>query len=280
MLLEKQNYPDPNLRTYDDSGWTLGWLTHTKVEEIDEKAILDVAVTPVDEVRIAGTVAGSTGDAIAIANYGSNYLVTLRYRLKDLKVEATEEAFEAEGLEFPSGSFIVSVNQGGADATSRIKTAVEELGLTAAMLSSAVSVPVHEVDLPRLAVYSTWGSTQEVGWVRHALDELGVQYDLIFKEQAKAGGLRSAYDVIIVPNQGRTAKGLVFDLEPIGKPLAYKKTEKFKNLGMYGESDDVTGGMGLAGAEEFRKFVEEGGVSGHIRGGKLLPSGVRNRAHD
>jgi hypothetical protein len=200
MLLEKQHYPDPNLRTYDDSGWTMGWLTHTKVEEIDEKEILDVAVTAVDEVQIAGTVAGSTGDAIAIANYGSNYMVTLRYRLKDMKVEANEEAFEAEGLAFPPGSFIVSLNQGVPNVSATVKSAVEELGLTAAVLSKPVSVPVHEVDLPKLAVYSTWGSTQQVGWVRHALDELGVQYDLIFKERAKAGGLRSAYDVILVPN--------------------------------------------------------------------------------
>src|SRR3712207_9374364 len=25
-LLEKQNYPDPSLRTYDDSGWTMGLM--------------------------------------------------------------------------------------------------------------------------------------------------------------------------------------------------------------------------------------------------------------
>jgi hypothetical protein len=257
MLLEKQIYPDPELRTYDDSGWTMGYLAHAEFKEIDDKAVLDVSVEPVDKVKIAGTVAGSSGDTIAIANYGSNHLVTLRYRLKDLKVEANEQAFEASGIEFPPGSFIVS---GSSGAASRIKTAVEDLGLTAAVLSSAVTVPVHEVDLPRLAVYSTWGSTQEVGWVRHALDEFEVPYDLIFKERARAGNLRGDYDVILVPNQGRSAKGLVFDRAPMGKPLPYKKTEKFKNFGMYGESDDVTGGMGLPGAEEFRKFVDEGGV--------------------
>ena len=31
-------------------------------------------------------------------------------------------------------------------------------------------------------------------------------------------------------------------------------------MGMYAETDDVRGGMGLAGAAEFQKFVEEGGV--------------------
>ena len=76
----------------------------------------------------------------------------------------------------------------------------------------------------------------------------------------RQGGLRAAYDVIVVPSQGGSGKRLVFDLEPKSKPLAYKKTDRFKFLGMYGESDDITGGMGLPGVAELQKFVEEGGV--------------------
>jgi len=78
----------------------------------------------------------------------------------------------------------------------------------------------------------------------------------------KQGNLRAAYDVIVMPNQGRSAKGLVYDIEPrAGKPpMAYMKTDQFKNLGMYGASDDITGGMGLEGVVEFRKFVDAGGT--------------------
>jgi hypothetical protein len=53
---------------------------------------------------------------------------------------------------------------------------------------------------------------------------------------------------------------LVYDIAPKKKPLAYTKTAEFKFLGDYGSSDDITGGMGLEGALEFRKFVEAGGV--------------------
>ena len=48
ILLEKQNFPDQNLRTYDDTGWTMGLMSHAKVQEIADKAILDVPVQPVD----------------------------------------------------------------------------------------------------------------------------------------------------------------------------------------------------------------------------------------
>ena len=71
---------------------------------------------------------------------------------------------------------------------------------------------MHELDLPRLAVYSTWGNTQEVGWVRYALDKFEVPFDLIYKERVKKGDLRASYDVILVPNQGRSGKGLVYDI--------------------------------------------------------------------
>ena len=62
---------------------------------------------------------------------------------------------------------------------------LELLGLTAIALPAAPQVPLHDLDLPRLAVYSIWGNTQEVGWVRYAFDKFEVPYDLIFKERVK-----------------------------------------------------------------------------------------------
>jgi len=271
ILLEKQNFPDPNLRTYDDTGWTMGLMTHTEVKEIADRAILDAPVEPVAKAALAGTVSGAAGSLVAIAHHGSASMVTLRYRLRDLEVSAVEQAFKAGGADFPAGSFIADTG-GSADALARVKTAVTQLGLAAAILPAAPGVPAHDVDLPRLAVFSTWGSTQDVGWVRHAFDAFEIDYDLVFKEQILAGRLRDKYDVIVVPSQGRSGKGLVFDLAPVGKPLAYKKTARFQSLGMYGESDDVTGGMGLAGVLEIERFVEAGGVLLTLGGASFFPA--------
>ena len=55
ILLEKQNYPDPALRTYDDSGWTMGLMAQTDVKEIADKAILDTAVDPVTQAKVPGS---------------------------------------------------------------------------------------------------------------------------------------------------------------------------------------------------------------------------------
>jgi hypothetical protein len=254
ILLEKQNFPDQNLRTYDDTGWTMGLMSHARVEEISDKAVLDVPVQPIDTLSISGSVKGD-GPILAVLDNGANSLVTLRYRLKNVKFEAIEQPFKASSdTEIPAGSFLVAT-------TPQLRSETEKLGLQAVALPGMPSVPKHLVDLPRLAVYSSWGSTQDVGWVRYAFDHFEVGYDLIYKERVRKGNLRDSYDVIVIPNQGRgSAKSIVFDVESKGKPLAYTKSAEFPTLGMYGESDDISGGMGLPGVVEFDNFVKKGGV--------------------
>ncbi|MBI3679966.1 MAG: hypothetical protein HY235_06160 [Acidobacteria bacterium] len=270
ILLEKQSYPDPSLTTYDDTAWTMGLMAHVDVKEIADKAVLDAPVTVVDRFDVRGSLAGGPAKAAyAVAHHGAGNLITLRYRLKDLKFEAAEKAFKASSAEFPAGSFLIASN--GA-VFERVKTAVEQLGLTAAALDAMPDVPRHEVDLPRLAVYSTWGSTQEVGWVRHALDQFEASFDLIFKERVRAGNLRGSYDVILIPSQSFSGKRLVFDIDSRGKALPYTRTDRFRTMGMYGSSEDISGGMGLAGVLEFEKFLNAGGVVITLGGASYFPT--------
>jgi hypothetical protein len=265
ILLEKQQFPDANLRSYDDTAWTMGLMSHAQVVETADKRILDAPVEPVDTLTITGTVKGD-GPLLGILHNGANSLVTLRYRLKDLKFEAIEQPFKAGDTELPAGSLLV-------ESSARVKGEIEKLGLQAIALAQAPNVAKHAVDLPRLAVFSTWGSTQDVGWVRYAFDHFEVGYDLIYKERVRKGNLRDSYDVILIPSQGRGgAKPLVFDIESKGTPLAYTKTAQFPSLGEYGESEDITGGMGLVGVVEIEKFVNQGGVLITLGAASFLPA--------
>ena len=253
-LLERQNYPDPNLTTYDDSGWTMGLAMGVEVKEIKDKAILGVAVTPVKEATVTGKVVGAGSAGIAVAHYGSNNMIAFRYRLKSVPMKIAERSFTADGVEFPAGSFVVAA---GADM-SAVKAAVEQFGLTAAALAQAPSVPMHDADVPRVAIYSSWTNTQEIGWYRHAFDRFGIPFDLIFKEQVRKGNLRAAYDVILMPTQ-QANRAAVF-APPAARPVPYLKTDKYKFLGDYGSSADITGGMGGEGVEAFAKFLDAGGT--------------------
>src|SRR5205085_9966914 len=82
------------------------------------------------------------------------------------------------------------------------------------------------------------------------------------------------YDVILIPSQGGRggSKGLVFDIESKGKSYAYTKTADFPSLGMYGESEDITGGMGLPGVAELDKFVTQGGVLITLGASSFMPA--------
>ena len=96
--------------------------------------------------------------------------------------------------------------------------------------------------------------------MRHAFDKFEVPYDLIYKERVKKGDLKGAYDVIVVPNQGGSGKRLVFDIETAASRSHTRRATSSRTSGMYGESDDITGGMGLEGVAEFEKFVKAGGL--------------------
>ena len=253
-LLERQNYPDPNLTTYDDSGWTMGLATRVDVREIKDKAILDVPVTPVKQAAAKGRVAGGGSAGLAVAHYGSNNMIAFRYKLRNLPMRIAEKSFTAEGVDFPAGSFVIA---SGADMTA-VRAAVEQFGLTAAALASMPAVATHEADLPRVAIYSSWNGTQETGWYRHAFDQFGIPFDLIFKERVKQGNLRAAYDVIVMPTQ-QANRQAVF-APPAARPVPYMKTDKYKFLGDYGSSGDITGGMGGEGVDAFAKFLEAGGT--------------------
>jgi hypothetical protein len=253
-LLEKQSYPDPELRTYDDSGWTMGLAMQVEVKEIKDKTILAVATTPVDTVALKGKLTGAGTAALAVAHLGSTNMIAFRYLLRNVPMKIAGSSFRAGGIDFPAGSFVIAPPADLAAA----RAAVDKLGLTAASLPSLPAVAMHDGDAPRVAMYSSWSGTQETGWVRFTFDKFGVPYDLIYKERVRRGNLRADYDVIVMPTQsaGRQA---VFQ-PPAARPVPYMKGTKYKFIGMYGESPDITGGMGGEGVEAFAKFLDAGGT--------------------
>ncbi len=268
-LLEKQTLPDPSVRTYDDTGWTMGLMLQVDVKPTADKAVFEAPVTRVTDLSRTGIVNGSTAPTWwVVAHHGSNDMVRLRLALgKTADVRAASASFTVGDAAYPAGSFLVPGNAGAA-----FTDAVKRLGLEATGLVSMPEIATVPVDLPRLAMFTTWGRTQEVGWVRHAFDTFGIPYDLIYKERIRQGTLRAAYDVILIPNQATTGKSLVYDVERKAGPLAYRKDPQFPTLGTYGESDDVTGGMGLEGVLELQKFVDAGGVLITLGASSYMPA--------
>jgi hypothetical protein len=255
-LLEKQVDPDPELTTYDDSAWTMALMTHTEIKPTKDIAVQGAAVDPVDTFTPRGKVQDVASAAMyAVPDHGSPNMVTLRYGLKDVAVQIAEKPFKVGADNYGAGTFLVPASAGA-----QLKPLAAALGLDVVGLTAPPQVAVHNASLPRVAIYSSWSGTQDVGWVRYTFDEYKVPYELIFKERVQKGDLGKDYDLILIPTQGRNGKSLVVDIPSDGKPLAYEKTDKFKFLGDYGSSPDITGGLGVAGVAEFQRFVEGGGL--------------------
>src|SRR5438067_9106842 len=109
MLLDTQYYNVNDPRPYDDTGWTLGALRNVKTVRVTDKGVLQAPMTLLTkDASVAGSIGGlASATAYLINHNAENTLMTLRYKLKDVKIAAAEEPFEAGGQKFNAGTCII-----------------------------------------------------------------------------------------------------------------------------------------------------------------------------
>ena len=157
-------------------------MSQADVKEIADNAVLDVTDAAGGYARNCRHGEGRRTAASPVLDNGSNNLATLRYRLKDVKFDAIEQTAKAGDSDLPAGSLLVENSPRLRGGNRKAGTAGGGHG---AGTGGAASMPST---LPRLAVFSTWGSTQDVGWVRYGLRPFrsGVRFDLQGAHRAKA----------------------------------------------------------------------------------------------
>ena len=247
---------DPQTDIYDDTSWTMGELANVTVVRVTDAKVLQAPMDRVTgDVRSPGGM-NSSGSVYLVNHNADNALVTLRYRLKDVEMEAAEEPFEAAGNKFNRGSFIIRKASG--DELNRI---ANELGIKVYAVPDAPSVKTHPVRAARVAVMHTWLNTQDEGWYRIGLDQLQVPFAYISTQDvAKDPNLKSKYDVILFAPVGRGAQAIINGMPMYGNPLPWKKTQLTPNLGNTDETDDMRPGLGWGGLQNLQKFVKDGGL--------------------
>src|SRR5437660_1997992 len=188
--------------------------------------------------------------------------MTLRNKLKDVKIAASEEPFEAGGQKFNAGTFIIKSADNPGALKQKLESPVAESGLKAIGVDKLPEIKSHELAVPRIAILHTWTNTQNDGWFRVEFDHLQIPYAYISDQVIRdTPNLREKYDVIIFPPVGGSAQSIVNGMPMRGAPIPWKGSEVTPNMG-FGpdQTNDMRGGMSLRGVLNLQKFVEDGGL--------------------
>jgi hypothetical protein len=214
---------------------------------------------------------GNVPQAYIINHNADNGIAAFLFKQKDLKVQVAEKAFETQGKKFNAGSFILRADKNAATVEKILGDAGREHGFMVYAVPAMPEAAVHELAVPRVALMHTWQNTQTEGWVRVALDEIGIPYDYIDVQAVRDNArLRDKYDVILFgPSMGdavNIVQGVTGD-----KPQPWKKTDLTPNLGLPVSTDDMRGGLEFEGLIHLRDFIKAGGVFVTLTNSSQLP---------
>ncbi|PRY84081.1 M14 family zinc carboxypeptidase [Mongoliibacter ruber] len=260
-LLTPQSYPkDAKFPPYDAIAWTLPYLYGVDVEAKEEVDFDTGSLKMLTEDAVyEGKVSGS-GNSYILPYHAQNTVLPALYWLKkenrNAEISILTQDTDIDGETLGAGTLILKkVN------TNQVSKIASEFGLDLQASNANVSADqVKTVNLPRVAVYHTWYNTQDEGWTRYTFEERNIPYTSIDKDDLKAGGLKSKYDVIIMPRIRGNAKNFVNGVDKKYGPMPFTKTDDFPSHGFPAATNDMTGGPGFGGVDNLRKFAEEGGL--------------------
>jgi Zinc carboxypeptidase len=275
MLLDTQYYNVSDPAPYDDTGWTMGAMRNVKTVRVVDKSVLDAPATLLtQDAKVTGQLTGPASAVAYLINHNTdNTLATLRFRLKDVKMSAAEDSFKVGDQQYNTGTFIIKKDGNPADLRSRLDSAATELGLKAVGIDKLPEVKTHELAVPRIAIVHTWINTQNEGWFRIEFDKYQIPYTYISDQViGNTPNLREKFDVLIFPPVGGSAQTIVNGMPKRGDPIPWKASAVTPNFGNSpDQTDDMRGGMTVAGVANLQKFIEDGGLFITIGGVSQVP---------
>ena len=268
-LLSIQKFKADDPPPYDDTGWTLDLLRHVETKAIADSGILAHPMTLIPtNVGFEAQIVGS-GSIFLVRHRGDWRSAAVPWKVAGGQVHVAEEAFDVEGSSYPAGTFILTGLRGeDRRTTARV---LGEMGVGAMTVHAMPDVRHRRVTVPRIAYVHSWLETQNEGWVRFVLDQIGIPYTYMSDQELSRRGALDRFDVVLYPHVRGSVQTLLNGRPKAGPPIPWKKTALTPNLGKLDETDDMRIGLGLEGAAALRRFVERGGLLVTEGGTSLLP---------
>ncbi len=180
-----------------------------------------------------------------------------RFRLAEFAVAIAEDPFQADGTDYPAGSWILKDQDGLEPA---VRDTASELGLEFESASSIPEVRRHDAGVPRIGIYVPWADTDSIGWIRYTLDKEQIPYVYLRDEDIREGRLLEKVDVILYGDVRLDLQGQIHGIAPSSGPMPFQASPEFPNLGVPVASEDITGGLGWSGLQSLQQFLSDGGL--------------------
>ena len=92
----------------------------------------------------------------------------------------------------------------------------------------------------RVGIYKSYAASMDEGWTRWILDQNNLKYSSLTDSEIRAGAVRAKYDCVVIPAQN--------------------SQQIFNGLSKERYPAEISGGLGQAGVDALKKFVEDGGT--------------------
>jgi hypothetical protein len=242
-LFERQRYPDALENgtsksidlPYDVTGWTLPLQMGVSVDAVtdplagEQRGMLTkIANADVPAVGVEGS-----GTVFALSHRTNASFEVVNAALKEgATVTLAQDAVKtANGAE--NGAFLISGM--GRD---RVEGIAKKYGVAAV----GVNAPAHALAIrkAKIGLYRPWAASIDEGWTRWILENYGFEPKSLYNADIRSAGLRSRYDVIVVPDMS--------------------SRQLMEGLGTGVVPGQYAGGIGQDGLNNVRDFVREGGT--------------------
>lgn len=240
-LMEPKEFPDrrqfpggPPIPPYDMTGYELRYQMGLEVVNVDQPFEMPEGAWG-DVDRAIGSASGN-GRAGYLLDGTSNwtYRMLAPWLADGGEAHRLTRSIDVDGHTARAGDYWLPGMSASDASDAAAEAGVSLVGLPSAPPSTALAA----VRTPRVALYRSWQAAMPEGWTRWVLDQYGFQYENVWDEDVRSGALTD-FDVLLIPSQGDD--GIRDGHSADGMPAAY------------------AGGLGDAGVDAVRAFVQEGG---------------------
>ena len=244
-MMERQVYPDlreypggPPQRPYDVTAHTLPMQMGVKVITVNQP--FQASLTKLENINAPAGAVDSGPAKAYLLEHDSNASMKALNRLMKEKAEVywAAKPISIKGKRYAAGTMIIHGTPG---IEIKLQAIARELSVTFIAANDRLNVQAYKLTPPRIALYKSYVASMDEGWTRLIFENYEFPFTNILDRDIRTGGLRSKYDVILIP----------------GELTETQIIEGHRNGAV---PPEFAGGIGEAGVQNLRDFVNEGGT--------------------